>query len=514
MRYLIIGALFFNLVILSTSGYSQIRSTLSGRIIDSESKFGVPFVTIKLSNVMRGVISNASGDFQIPDIYKAQFDSLVISCIGYHTKIVPLSTMDGEKINIIELKVSITALSEVVIRGKKATRQSARQIIKKAIVNISSNYPQMPFSYEAYYRDYQLKDSAYVNLNEAIIEVLDDGFDTYDLETSRIKLLEYKLNHDFPRDEATEIFYDNKGKKFIPGAQIQANGGNELTILRIHDAIRNFEYPSYSFLYKLEDNFLENHFFKLKNPVYIDNLYLNNIEFQTVDNIDGTGHYARGRILIQADNYAIHKLEYTVYRKERKEDVFLFDVQVEYSKHNSLMYLNYISFNNIFRVNNPQDFAIVNMSFDKNEETFMVEFNNQPKASSIADNSNYKIKIDGKNIDIKKAEIQTQNSNIVHFVLDIQDSIAFYLSDKPLTERLKFEHRDIIDTNGRKLGKASYMDVNQFRELFVQKQNTGQTTNNDTLFIDKLKPLINNSFPEGRANPSYWMNTPLIKISN
>ena len=371
----------------------------------------------------------------------------------------------------------------------------------------------MSFSYEAYYRDYQLKDSAYVNLNEAIIEVLDEGFNTYDLENSKIKLLEYKLNHDFPRNKATEIFYDNKGKKFIPGAKIQASGGNELTILRVHDAIRNYEYSSYSFLYKLKDNFLENHFFKLKEPVYIDNLYLNNIEFQTIDNIDGTGHYAQGRVLIQADNYAIHKLEYAVYRKERKDDVFLFDVQVEYSKHNSLMYLNYISFNNIFRVNNPLDFAIVNMKFDKNEETFIVEFNNQPKASTISDNSNYKIKIDGKNINITKAEIQ-ENNHIVHFILDIQDRIAFSLSDKPMTERLKFEYGDIIDVNGRTLGKASYMDVNQFRELFVQKQNTEKRTNDDYLFIDKLKPLINNSFSEGKANPSYWMNTPLIKITN
>ena len=62
------------------------------------------------------------------------------------------------------------------------------------------------------YREYQLKDSQYVNLNEAIIEVLDDGFDTDDFKNSRIKLFEYRMNHYFPRDKTKEIFYDNMGK--------------------------------------------------------------------------------------------------------------------------------------------------------------------------------------------------------------------------------------------------------------------------------------------------------------
>ena len=83
-----------------------------------------------------------------------------------------------------------------------------------------------------------------------------------------------------------------------------------------------------------------------------------------------------------------------------------------------------------------------------------------------------------------------------------------------MNERIKFEWGDIKDIDGKTLGKATYMDVNQFRELFVQKQDTKMILSNDTLFIDKLEPLINNSFSEEISNPSYWMNTPLKKISN
>ena len=83
-----------------------------------------------------------------------------------------------------------------------------------------------------------------------------------------------------------------------------------------------------------------------------------------------------------------------------------------------------------------------------------------------------------------------------------------------MSERLKFESRDIIDITGRKLGNTSYLDVNQFRELFVQKQNTEKTISTDTLFIDNSKPLIINKLSTGRTKPSYWMNTPLRNVPN
>jgi len=40
----------------------------------------------------------------------------------------------------------------------------------------------------------------YYNLNEAILEVFDQGFTSSNYETTEAKIYEYKQNNDFPKD--------------------------------------------------------------------------------------------------------------------------------------------------------------------------------------------------------------------------------------------------------------------------------------------------------------------------
>ena len=65
----------------------------------------------------------------------------------------------------------------------------------KAIENIKNNNPIDPFSYIAYYRDYQFVDKKYINLNEGIAEVFDQGFLTHKISDplNTTALYSYKL---------------------------------------------------------------------------------------------------------------------------------------------------------------------------------------------------------------------------------------------------------------------------------------------------------------------------------
>ena len=55
-----------------------------------------------------------------------------------------------------------------------------------------------PFNYVAYYRDYQIKNNTYTNLNEAIVRVLDSGFETDDqIDTKLTALLTKSSPHAF-----------------------------------------------------------------------------------------------------------------------------------------------------------------------------------------------------------------------------------------------------------------------------------------------------------------------------
>ena len=54
------------------------------------------------------------------------------------------------------------------------------------------------------------------------------------------------------------------------------------------------------------------------------------------------------------------------------------------------------------------------------------------------------------------------------------------------------------------------MEMNQFHDLFVQKQHIEKAVTTDSLFMDTAKPLMDNNLSVGRSKEIYWLNTPLL----
>lgn len=147
---------------------------------------------------------------------------------------------------------------------KKEKKKSARSIIRTAIDRIPENYPFSPYSYVGYYRDYQVLDGRYLNMNEAIMKVFDQGFGTEDFKNTQTTLFSYKNNTDFPRDTIASKPYDYVNRsKIISNATLDGQGGNEYTILRLHDAIRNYNINAYDFVNRLNKDLIKNHRLKL-----------------------------------------------------------------------------------------------------------------------------------------------------------------------------------------------------------------------------------------------------------
>jgi len=490
---------------------AQVPGTLRGRVLDASTNAAISFATVRLKGKMQGVISNAEGSFRLPYRYKLQQDTLVISCIGYYSKLVPLAQFEDNDINIIKLETSITQLSEVVIKAQRERRRlSATRIVKKAINQIPANYPQSDFTYEAYYRDYQMKGGQYINFNEAILNVFDAGFHTNDYRSTKIRLHSYQKNTKFQRDTTTEIAYDNSHQKFVPDARLYAAGGNELSILRIHDAIRNHTFRSYSFVYTLADDFISNHNFRHDKPAFLNDIYLYSISCRSKKSVTGSDHLAKGTIYIEPDNFAIHKMVYEVYQRDRSETKLLFDVQVEYVRRDTSMYLNYISFHNLFNLKNPADFKVEDVLFDAHDRTFTITFSHWPTTNSVLDTDNYKIKILGKRMDIEKVTFDGRNANKIYVLLEENDKVDFLEHRDILAEEIQIEFENIKDIKGRVLGEETFITVNQFRELFVQQWGLESSQIGDTLHIDKNKPLAQSPSVLHKQDTSSWMNTPLI----
>ncbi len=492
-------------------------AALQGKIIDSQTNQPVPFASIKIKNKMMGVVSNANGDFQIPRRFKDIADSVVVSCIGYTTTSVSFRDLQELSLNFIRLVPSIHSLNEVVVSSGKRKKLSASKVLNMAIANLDVNYPQEPFSYIGYYRDYQLLDTNYFNLNEAIVEVYDKGFSTDDFLQTTIGLYEYKINTDFPQDSSTARPYDNepgrygRGKnKYIPNAVLSPLGGNELGILRLHDAIRNNKRFSYSFVDVFINDFEKNHFLKMEESVNLDTISLYCISFRSKYDASGPRNFSDGRLFIEKGNFAIHKIEYSTYNKTMKETQLMYDIQTEYARMGPYMYLNYISFNNGFKTHNDTDFKVIEILYNKERKAFVLDLNAIPEETSVTDTSNYAFVFENKPLCIHRAQLTGERQ----VTLFLNETSAAYLEkySDDMSSKLSLSTKDIRDLSNRELDKITNSAVFQFRELFVQKIFPGKTAPANGEFISNSAPLSPEVVSRSlKDNEDFWMNSPLRK---
>ncbi|MEI9919067.1 MAG: carboxypeptidase-like regulatory domain-containing protein [Bacteroidota bacterium] len=498
--------------------FAQKTSVFSGRIIDTRTKDAVPFATVRVKNKSLGVVANADGDFSIPTWVETSGDTIVVSSIGYTTAFFPTNIFSHETVTVLPLKPAVTELDEIVVRSKDHKVRSRGEpstsgIITSAIKNIPNNYPQQPYSYLGYYRDYQVRDSTYINLNEAIVEVFDKGFATNDQLQTEIELFEYKRNEDFKRDSSTEVPYDNKPNaydkmknKYIPNAVLFSYGGNELSILRLHDAIRNFDKPSYSFVNVLNKDLILNHYLKREDDVWLDTLSLYVITFETKYAASGPLHFGKGKIYIEKKNFAIHKLEYAVFNKTMKETVLMYDIKVEYANHNDKFYLNYISFNNVFKTQNDVDFKVIKFEYNPIMNAFVVSFNAPPNPVDLADVNNFRLTHGDIPFNIKYIE-RIEERKAAIYVDGAARDIMRKQNDR-LSSDLDYAIK-LRDINNRELDRHTVPVISQFRELFVEQVHPSEAIQPNATVIRKDVPLVSNP-AVSKADGNYWMNPPLL----
>ncbi len=518
----------------TTSIFSQ-EEFITGQLLSNENGEPIVFATIRVKDKAIGVISNLDGSFRIPERFKDFGSVLEISSMGYVSKDILLFELSKSKTNIIRLDPALELLDEVVVEGVRYTRKSlavekkmsAVQIVDKAIKNIPLNYPVAPFATVGYYRDFQMNNKKYTNLNEALFEVWDQGFGALDHETTKIRIFKYKRNLDFPIDTIAEKPYDYKSRgKTISGAYLENYGGNEFTILRIHDALRNNTIDAYDYINVFVKDFKKNHVFKKEADVILNNRNLFRVSFTSNSGFIET----TGNLYVSQDNFAIYRLEYTLYSsykekfKNRKRTntpgskEFLYEIIVGYNPIEGLMYPNYHSMQNTFIIKEPPKFKVNRAHYNLAKRYFVISLNNKANESDALKRSNYKLKFKGKKINIDK---------IVH----IEDQVLLYPNPKVAKSMFEeiskverneikgntnfnIEIKNLRDINDNLIYEPSYKEVKQYREFFVQQIMTKpRAMPNDSLYMNKNLPLFKDQPISRPGNFSdYWMNTPLPNV--
>ncbi|WGK63944.1 carboxypeptidase-like regulatory domain-containing protein [Croceiramulus getboli] len=515
---------YLGLICVSFTLYAQTPEFISGQLLDAQTAQPIPFATIKIKNENKGLISNEDGGFRVPLNFKERGDTLVISFIGYTTREVLLSELDTTQINRILLKERIEQLGEVRLRTRTKPSQrlrSAKDIVNRAIKDIPLNYPQQPFSYLGYYRDYQKKGAQYLNLNEALLEVFDLGFGSIDFHGTQTRIYRYENNANFPKDSLAARPYDYINKnKVIDNAVLDNRGGNEYTLLRLHDAIRNHQINSFDYVNKLSEDFIEQHEFEFLPPSSVNEVPLYAIKLQkSIGNIR-----VQGTIYISQTDFKIYKLEYRVResanniivkgmpdRQDPSSGRTLYEIIVEYQEREGLMYPNYISFFNTFKVLQPPKFTITDVRVNLEERCFELQFNTPPDPDDAVKKRFYRLAYQGVRMRLDRAELRDQT--VLLYPKDpelIFDPKRIVSLQRLNGQGLTVDVRSIEDTQGNKIFVQSMETYNQYREFFVQE-----------LKLNPFKPLDNrymrNTQPMHRDQPiveldnidEYWLNTPL-----
>lgn len=527
--------LFFLLLFLvSNPVISQQPEYIIGKLKDSKTNEPIAFASIRIKNRALGIISNTDGSFKIPLKYKAYGDIIEISSMGYRTKEILIEDFSVHELNNVRLEPATLELEEAVVTAKKKKEKklTAKQIVRKALRSIPENYPVEPFSTVGYYRDYQLDSLGYVNLNEAILEVFDEGFDTIDSITTNVKIFDYLENTDFKRDTLALQSYNyqfKEGRKVIDKAFLASYGGNEFTILRVHDALRNYKIDSYSFVHRLKSDLLSEHQFKKESDTYLDDEPLYTIKFEKLL----LDYSAYGTLYISKRNFAIHKMEYTLYDRAKKlpngiinkhktNNQLIFEIITEYHPENGRMYLNYISFHNTFQIWDSPKFVLEHTTIDPNLQCFVMSFNRTPNLKDALNEDNYFLKYKGEKIDFTKVVLDTSDENRKTVLLYPNMYPSKFMSMTMAASKksadsllLSVKVSKIRDVDGNLINEWTSRDYNQFREFFAQEVKLKVKSPVDSLFMEKRRPIFKDQPIIKPDNfEDYWMNTPLQNIKS
>lgn len=138
---------------------------LSGTIIEQKKEEPIPYASISVFNKPIGTITNADGEFLLklhPDYIR---DTLVVSCMGYEQIIMPAY-------ELLDQDILVMNPMSIRIREVKVTSTTPEKLLNNIRENRSKNYSSQPRLLTAFYRETVQQDEKYINVSEAVIEIL------------------------------------------------------------------------------------------------------------------------------------------------------------------------------------------------------------------------------------------------------------------------------------------------------------------------------------------------------
>ncbi|MBW8201049.1 carboxypeptidase-like regulatory domain-containing protein [Flagellimonas abyssi] len=297
----------------------------SGEVKEASGNKALVFATLTVEGTNISTISNTEGNFLLKVPKEHVSKNLVVSFLGYRTKILPISSLERQG-NEISLEVSVTQLSEININAPK----NAMALVKETLKNRDENYFQDPSLMTAFYRETIKRRRRNVSLAEAVVNV-------------------YKTPYNIVREDAVELYKARKSTDYskLDTVALKLQGGPYNTLY-----VDMMKYPEYIF----SEESLTNYKFTFDRSVRTNDRLIYVIRFNQHEGI--LEPLYQGELYIDVENKiltgAVFSLNITdrdqaaqlfVRRKPAKVDVWPTEVsyRVDYREKNGKWHYGYSS---------------------------------------------------------------------------------------------------------------------------------------------------------------------------
>ena len=244
---------------------------LSGKIVDSKKQDPIKYASISLLNKPIGTISNIDGNFLLkihPDFIR---DTIVFSCMGFVQILIPAYKILDE--DVITMYPFSIRLKEV-----KVVATSPEKLLDKIRENLSRNYSSNPKLMTAFYRETIKQDEDYINVSEAVIEILKAPYNN-STRSDLVRIIKGRRSPDV---------------KPFQWLNFKLQGGPfTITKLDIVKTVETFFDAEFQHLY---DYNIKNVIFYNDNPVYV-------LEFKPIGDFNENGF--AGEMFVHRETFAI-----------------------------------------------------------------------------------------------------------------------------------------------------------------------------------------------------------------
>ncbi len=283
--------------------YDKIDTTenvkvVKGQVIEWASKNPIPFAHIYLSKSNTKTITNTNGEFKLTITDPQDNDTLMISFIGYRNFSIYLKYLDTLN-TIIELKPETYKIEQVIIKP-----YNPKEIIKKAVENISENYDNKSCNLIGFFRETNRLNNEYISISEAVVSIYKSNY-AIEYDNDKIKILKGRKNQNLSA-------LDEYDFKVIGGLY----NNLKLDIVKNKVSFINSEYMN------LYDYYLEKIITYRNRNTFV-------ISFDQKENVDELLY--KGKLYIDEKTYAIVSAEFQISPKAIQKASSVFVVKKPFS---------------------------------------------------------------------------------------------------------------------------------------------------------------------------------------